>query len=133
MLLQYSFDTHHLEESSNCDNTPNTCIDFLRLDFSTYQADQTTCGTLDTVDQLLGYDGLTSLDVEFVTNRITEAPGVNLLVYCRDPAFDAHVDNDQGKRRRNVDDCTSPNGDGLRDEPFDPPPVSNLLLQNGSL
>ena len=131
MLLQYSFDTHHLEESSNCGNTPNTCIDFLRLRFPTYQADQITCGTLDSVDQLLGYDGLTSLDVEFVTNRIMEAPGVNLLVYCRDPALDQNLNSDSQNEKRSVDDlsCTSPNGDGPRDEPFNPPPVSNLLFQ----
>ena len=130
MFLQYSFAAHHLEsEDDECDNgASNTCVDFVRLRIPTYQTDQITCGTLDNLDQLIAMDGLTSLTVEFVTNRATEAPGVNLHVYCRDPAFDVHVNDPLGRRRRNIEDCTSPNGDGPRDEPFDPPPVSLLLF-----
>jgi hypothetical protein len=128
MFLQYSFDTHHLEiEREQCDNgAPNACVDFVRLRFPTYQAEQISCGTLDNLDQLIAMDGLTSLNVEFVTNRVTEEPGVNLHVYCRDPAFDVHFNGPLERRRRNVEDCTSPNGDGPRDEPFDPPPARRI-------
>ena len=106
-----------------------TCVDFLNIRIAKFQVNDITCGTLDTVDQIQ-YDGDTSLIVEFVTNRETVTPGVNLHVYCRNPDADANIVNSNSeKRRRNIDDCTSPNGDGPRDEPFNPPPVSNLLFQ----
>ena len=125
--MQYSFQAHHLEQSANCGNSA-TCIDFVRLDFPTYNENQVTCGTLNNVKPLVGIDGMAGLNVEFVTNRLEERPGVRLFVYCRDPAFDANFAaadiNSPGKRRRkNVEDCTSPNGLGPRDEPLDPPPV----------
>ena len=130
MFLQYSFAAHHIEnEREQCDNgAPNACVDFLRLRLPTFQTNLISCGTLDNLEQRIAMDGLTSLTVEFVTNRVIEEPGVNLHVYCRDPAFDVHFNDPLGRRRRNVDDCTSPNGDGPRDEPFDPPPVSLLLF-----
>ena len=77
------------------------------------------------VDTIIGLDGMPELDAEFVSNRVTQKPGMLMFVYCRDPAFDAnYVHPMVGRRRRNVERCTSPHGIGPRAEPFDPPPVS---------
>ena len=124
--IQYSFQDHSLERSTQCNNMLNTCIDFLRIDFPTYNTDQVTCGSMNDIDPLIGLDGMSEIDVEFVANRARQRPGFRMFVYCREPSFDAHFINQNGntRKRRNIEFCTSPNGFGLRDEPFDPPPVS---------
>lgn len=115
-----------MEESNDCKNGPNTCLDFLKLTFPSYDATSVTCGQLN--DQsLLEMDG-TSMIAEIVTNRNIEESGVHMFVYCMDPALDINAASNQNAKRRKrlVEDCTSPNGIGPRDEPFDPPPVSDL-------
>ena len=114
-----------MEESSYCESGPNTCLDFLKLTFPSYDATSVTCGTLNDLDSLIEMDG-NSMIAEIVTNRAIEKSGVFMYVYCTDPAFDINaVSSQQKRRKRNVDRCTSPNGIGPRDEPFDPPIVSN--------
>lgn len=112
-----------MEESGDCDDGPNTCLDFLKLTFPSYDATSITCGTLSDLDSLFEMDG-NSMDAEIVTNRDIEESGVLMYVYCIDPAFDINASSQQGRRKRNVERCTSPNGIGPRDEPFDPPMVS---------
>ena len=105
-------------------NGPNTCVDFLRLDFPTYNDREITCGLMSELGNLMGFDGMTALDAEFVTNRAVEQPGMLLYVYCNTPEFDMNYSSKLDKKKRNVEDCTSPNGMGPRDEPLLPPPVT---------
>ena len=119
-----------MEESSHCEYGPNTCLDFLKLTFPSYDATSVTCGTLNDLGRLIEMDG-NSMIAEIVTNRDRERSGVLMYVYCTDPAFD--INAQQKRRKRNVDNvanCTSPNGIGPRDEPFDPPIVSNHRNRN---
>lgn len=134
--IQYSFVNHDLEKSTKCDSMPDICIDFVRLNFPTYNTPLVTCGSmneLDDLDNLIGLDGMSEINIEFVTNRATQRPGFRLYVYCRNPAFDSHfIDPDpdpaSGRKRRNIETCTSPNGFGPRDEPYDPPPVRKFVF-----
>ena len=125
--MEYSFRIHHLEQSDECEDTGNTCIDFVRLDFPSYNTDRVTCGSKEKLNTTMGLDGMNKLDVEFATNRRTQRPGVEMMVYCRDPALDAHYNSNRA--RRIAEGCTLPNGFGPRDEPFDPPSVSHIFTQ----
>lgn len=121
MQLQYSFRIHHLQESEQCEKNVNTCVDFVRLDHPTYNTDETSCGSKEQLDAKISLDGMNELDIEFATNRRTESPGFEMMVYCRDPALDAH--HPSSKSKRSAERCTLPNGYGPRDEPFNPPQV----------
>ena len=76
--IQYSFATHHLEESVDCLDMP-TCVDYLRLDFPTYNEDLISCGTMNKLNTTIGLDGMPRLNAEFVTNRAEERPGLACL------------------------------------------------------
>ena len=111
-----------------CNGVPNTCVDYIELRFPSYNKVERTCGDLSTLGTLMGFDGMTELDAEIVTNTETERSGLFLNVYCVDPDFDENAIPLYGDKRkkRNVGDgsnCTSPNGRGPRDEPQLPPPV----------
>lgn len=126
-ILHFSYMAHNLEDTAQCD-APNTCIDYMELDFPTYSKKERTCGRLSTLRTLMGFDGMTGLNAELVTNRATERPGLNLFVYCVDPEFDQNAiplnENDRKKRSLGGgSNCTSPNGRGPRNEPQLPPPV----------
>ena len=99
-LLHYSYQVHELERSLVCNtNGPNTCVDFLRLDFPTYIDREITCGLMSELNNLMGFDGMTALNVEFVTNRVEEQPGMLLYVYCNTPEFDTNYYSAKLKRK----------------------------------
>lgn len=126
-----------------CNNAP-MCVDYIELDFPTYNRKNRTCGTLSTLGVLMGFDGMAELNAEIVTNRRRQHPGLSLNVYCVDPGFDRSAMPLGGtmngncptneRKKRNLEDrrdCTSPNGRGRRGEPQLPPPVRcNNLFQN---
>ena len=123
-ILHYSYSAHTLESSTPCFG-PNMCIDYIELLFPTYNAAPRTCGTLSSLRQLIGFDGMKALEVTIATNREFQFPGLFLFVYCVSPGFDQNA-MPGNMIKRNVADrsnCTSPNGIGPRDEPQFPPPV----------
>ena len=126
---------HTLEEREDCPDAPDTCIDYIELKFPTYNKVERTCGELSSLGTLMGFDGMTDLNAEIVTNRATQRSGLALNVYCVDPNFDTNAisPNEDERKKRNLGDgsnCTSPNGRGRRNEPLLPPPVCAIMTHS---
>ena len=126
-LLYYTITGQTLQDPVTCSGTPNTCVDRLKLMFPGV-ANCERCGTITNPinSNCPGSSGLgNEMMVEFVANRETQHPGFEMLAHCVEPGFDQNnVPPPSGRKRRQADECTSPDGIGPRDLPPVPPPVS---------
>ena len=109
---------------------PNTCVDILRLDFPGV-ADCERCGDINNPlnDNCPDQSGLgNEMFVEFTVNREihVDLRGFEILAHCVEPGFDQNnVPPPSGRKRRQAEECTSPDGIGPRDLP----PVPLVSLQ----
>ena len=135
--LYYTITGQTLQDPVTC-STPNTCVDRLKFMFPGV-TDCERCGSMNNAINnncvSMGRSGLgNEMMVEFVVNRETEHPGFEMLAHCVEPGFNQNtIPLPSGRKRRQAEECTSPDGIGPRDLPPVPLPVSVKMTLHSTL
>ena len=133
-LLYYTITGQTMQDREFCSSVDtNTCVDILRLDFPGVD-DCERCGDInnplngerDDSDCPKQSGQGKEMFVEFTVNRETHLRGFEILAHCVEPGFDQNnVPPPYDRKRRQAEECTSPDGIGPRDLP----PVPLVSLQ----
>ena len=126
-----------MQDRVNCGNmgtNSDTCVDILRLDFPGV-ADCERCGDINNPlnancpDQSgLGNEIFVEFTVNRKMDREMDLRGFEILAHCVEPGFDQNnVPPLTKRKRRQAEECTSPDGIGPRDLP--PVPLVSLQSQ----
>lgn len=110
-VLSYSIHDLSLEPPIMC-NEQQTCVDWLGIEVPGYGDTEIMCGTQNN-DNTFYLDGQTSMSIEFVTNRDSEAAGFLLFTTCSDPGFtrprpEEETEGNETRKRAVSEECTFP-------------------------
>ena len=125
-LLYYTIVGQHLQDTATCINMSGVCVDRMRMIFPGVATCE-RCGTINASpnSNCMDRSGMgNEMMVEFIVNRETDLPGFEILANCIEPGFDQNNIPPPLNNKRQVEECTSPNGIGPRLFPALPPPVS---------
>ena len=113
-LLYYAIVGQNMQDTATCLNTDGICIDRIRMIFPGVATCE-RCSTMDSSANLNCMDrsGLgNEMMVEFTANRENDFPGFEILANCVEPNFDQNNIPPPPIDKRQVEECTSPNGIG---------------------
>ena len=121
-LLYYDITGQGLEPPTTCNGASGICVDRLKLTFPG-NGHCERCGDMSNTfnGNCMDRSGLgNEMIVEFITNRVKNSTGFEIIANCVDPAFG--ISNVPGGKRE-AEQCTSPTG--MSPVILDPlPPVS---------